>query len=93
MNHDSTCGLINITDRKTIELTGIMSVDSFDETLITLTVNCGTLTVEGEGLSITTLDLEKGVVSATGLVSGVYYSDSDTSGSNGIFTKLFNKGR
>ena len=46
----TACGNITVTDRKNIELTGVVSVDSFDEYVITLTVQCGTLTVEGDGL-------------------------------------------
>lgn len=72
---DNQCGLINITDRKIIELTGIVSIDSFDEGIITLSVSCGTLTIEGEQLNITVLDLDKGKVCATGRINSVYYSD------------------
>lgn len=93
MNHDASCGIINITDRKNVELTGIISVDSFDEMSVVLSVNCGTLTIEGEKLSITTLDLEKGIVSATGLISGLFYTDSHQSSENkGVFTRIFGKG-
>ena len=93
MNHDTSCGIINITDRKRIDLTGIISVDSFDESSVILSINSGTLNIEGEGLSITTLELEKGVVSASGLISGLYYSDSDVSLQNkGLIKRIFNKG-
>lgn len=87
--HGGFCGTVNVTDRKCIDLTGILSVDSFDESLITLSVPCGTLTVEGEGLHITVLDLDKGKVSATGTIGAVYYSDSDAPKKGGLFSRVF----
>ena len=93
MNFDKPCGIINISDRKTIQLTGVVSVDSFDEYNISMTVSCGTLNVEGEGLNITTLDLDKGHVSASGTINGVYYNDSENSGKKGLALRLFGKGR
>ena len=40
-----SCGSITITDRASIELTGVLSVDSFDEAAITLNVSCGKLLI------------------------------------------------
>ena len=62
----TACGNITVADRKNIELTGVVSVDSFDEYVITLTVQCGTLTVEGESLKLNELDLDRGRVTAVG---------------------------
>lgn len=93
MNYDKPCGIINITDRKSIQLTGVVSVDSFDEYYISLTVSCGTLNIEGEGLNITTLDLDKGHVSASGTINGVYYNENDSSKQKGVVSRLFGKGR
>ena len=83
------CGLISITDRKKIELTGIKAVDSFDEFTITLTVSCGKLSVEGEGLTITVLDLDRGVVCAEGKIGAVLYSDTETDSEKGFMSRLF----
>ncbi len=85
-----TCGMITITDRKKVTLTGISSVESFDEYEVVLSVSCGTLTVEGENLSITGLDLEKGTVEATGLIRCVAYSDAG-SGKKGLAARLFGR--
>ena len=86
---NTACGLINITDRRKIELTGVKSVDSFDEGLITLTVSCGRLTVEGEGMNITVLDLDRGVICAEGVINAVLYSDMAGAGEKGMFSRLF----
>lgn len=88
---EEACGMITVTDRKSIELTGIRSVESFDEFTITLTVSCGTLTVEGENLSIGVLDLEKGRVSAAGCINAVYYADSGAPQKGGVLSRVFGK--
>lgn len=84
------CESIAITDRARIELTGIQSVESFDEYAIVLTVEQGGLTVEGEGLSIEILDLERGMVTAVGRIGAVYYTDSAVRKKGGFF-RLFGK--
>ena len=82
------CGIINITDRRKIELTGIKAVDSFDEFTISLSVICGKLVIEGEGLNITVLDLDKGIVAAEGTVNAVIYTEENIR-RNGVFSKIF----
>lgn len=87
---ETPCGIVNITDRKFAEFTGINSVDSFDEYTVTLSVSCGTLTVEGEKLSITVLDLDKGKVCVAGKITSVSYSDEEHETQRGFFSRLFN---
>ena len=86
---NEACGLVNITDRRKIELTGIKAVDSFDEFAITLSVISGKLCIEGEGLSITVLDLDKGLVCAEGKISAVIYTDGNVNVQRGFFKGLF----
>lgn len=84
-----TCGTISITDRRKIELTGIKSVESFDEYTILLSADGAKLTVEGEQLNITVLDLERGKICAEGIIGAVFYSDSTEHRSKNFFAKLF----
>ena len=86
----ASCGSITVTDRASIELTGILSVDSFDEFTITLNVSSGKLMIEGENLKIGVLDLEKGKVSAGGRINAVYYIDGSPAES-GFLTRLFGR--
>ena len=86
-----SCGMINVTDRRKIELTGIKSVDSFDEYTVTLSVEGGKLSVEGEQLNITVLDLDRGVVEAQGVINAVVYSDAPQAKEKGVMSKLFGK--
>lgn len=84
-----SCGSITITDRASIELTGVLSVDSFDEAAITLNVSCGKLLIEGENLKINGLDLEKGRVIADGHINAVYYTGLAGEKNTGFFARLF----
>ena len=85
---NEACGIINITDRRKIELTGIKALDSFDEYSVSLTVVCGKLVVEGEGLNITVLDLDRGVVTAEGIINAVVYTEENVR-KQGVFSKMF----
>ena len=61
--------------RKEAEITGVTAMESFDDTMVSLVTECGRMTLEGEGLSVTTLDIERGLVTVTGQLNGVFYSD------------------
>ena len=84
-----SCGMITVTDRRKIELTGINSVDSFDEYTVTLSVSCGKVSVDGENLNITVLDLERGVVVAEGIINAVVYADSVPLKEKSVVARLF----
>lgn len=86
---EMSCGIVNIVDRKSVDLTGIHAVDSFDEYSISLSVNCGKLVVEGENLTITVLDLDKGIVSASGIITSVSYYENSVAANSKLFSKLF----
>ena len=74
MTETQSAGNIRITDRKMIALSGITAVDRFDDTTICLDSTLGALSVEGEELHITTLDLERGIVEACGRIDAVYFA-------------------
>ena len=86
---NDACGIINICDRRKIELTGIKAVDSFDEYSVVLSVSCGKLTIEGEAMGITVLDLDKGIVCAEGRINAVIYSEQREGERGGLFARLF----
>lgn len=74
--------------REKINITGVLTVDTFDENSIVMTVENSTLTIEGSHISITVLDLEKGCVEAEGIFSAAYYSDAP-SVKKGILSRIF----
>ena len=51
---------ISIDDRKQMKITGVSEVDSFDEQTVVLSTDLGRLTIKGENLKITGLDVLSG---------------------------------
>jgi sporulation protein YabP len=78
-----------LKDRSLLELDGVSDVISFDEGAVLLRTVLGDLTVEGQGLHITRLDLEKGQLSLAGKVSALFYTgESGASKKSGFFARL-----
>lgn len=66
---------IIIENRKEIRIDGVEEVGSFDEECVNLSTTCGDMTVEGSGLQVGTIDVDRGFMRISGNVSGIYYSD------------------
>ena len=64
--------------RGRVSITGVCEVESFDDRTVMLTTDCGRLTLEGEGLRIGTLDMERGLVEVDGRLDGLFYTDEAT---------------
>ena len=67
---------VTVSAREGMTVTGVSDVSSFDEEGVVMETVCGTLTVDGEGLGVTRLDLAAGEVEIGGRVVGMYYVDS-----------------
>ena len=65
---------VSLSAREVARIEGVTEVESFDEQSVALTTDCGEMTVEGEGLRVSTLDLSRGVVEVSGRIDGLYYS-------------------
>lgn len=66
---------ISIDDRKQMKITGVSEVDSFDEQTVVFSTDLGRLTIKGENLKITGLDVLSGDCAVTGTIFGLAYSD------------------
>lgn len=82
---------LQITARKKGSITGVRDVNSFDEKEISLVTDAGMLTVKGEELHVTRLDLEKQEVDIAGKVDSLVYSQGTarSKGQEGILKRLF----
>lgn len=76
---------IVIKSRSSIEISDVTGVVSFDEEEIVLETGTGKLSVEGDGLKITVLSLETGIVSAVGKINALAYLNEGTGKRPGIF--------
>ena len=72
-------------NREGMKIRGVSEVLSFDEGGVSLDTPFGNMAVEGEGLRVTTLNTEEGVVEITGKISGVYYYDAKPAAKRGLF--------
>lgn len=79
--------LVNIENREKISITGIKQVDSFDESEVSAHLENASVSVYGQGLHISRLDLDNGILVIDGFITGVEYSDINHKG--GLFERLF----
>jgi sporulation protein YabP len=61
--------------RKSLELSGVVSVERFDRDRFDLQTDCGALHIQGQNLHIKTLNLEQGLLIIEGYVHGMHYTD------------------
>jgi len=81
---------IKMLNRKILEVTGVMNVESFDNEEFLLETELGFLTVRGQNLHMKHLSLEQGLVAIEGLVHSIAYLDgNNTAKSKSLFGKLF----
>ena len=74
--------------REALELSGVTAADSFDEEAVRLQTLGGILLIQGAGLHVDRLDLEKGEVTLSGRVDSLeYLNDEPRTGS--LWGKLF----
>ena len=82
-----------LKDRKSMQISGVKEIISFDDKSIVLSTMCGEMAIDGENLHVRVLNVDSGNVALDGLVSSVYYYDSPTnsqkSEKSGLFSKLF----
>ncbi len=64
-----------LQDRTRLELTGIIDVDSFDDTKVNCTTSLGCLTIVGDSLRLHRLDLDGTALSVEGHIDSLNYSD------------------
>lgn len=66
---------LTLSGRKTLTMTGVNEVVSFDDAAVVLRTELGTLTVQGEQLRLKTLSTDGGQVAVTGEVSALTYAE------------------
>ena len=81
---------LTVTNRQSIEITGVVDVVSFDAQEIILETEGGLLLIRGTQLHMNRLTVEKGEVSVDGNIDGLTYSDQPGSKKNThMFGRLF----
>ncbi len=82
--------IVNINERKSIVITGVKKIESFDNEEFLLNSNLGPILLKGENLEMIKLDTLEGNVSIKGKINSFQYLDSVEKGKeSSIFNKLF----
>ena len=81
---------IVMKNRKTLEITGVKEVESFDNEEFLLETVMGFLAIRGQHLKMKNLSVERGIVLINGkIIDLVYLDDHEGDKAKGFFSKLF----
>ena len=80
---------IILENRKSLNISGITDVDSFDEREICLFTELGELTIRGRELHIDSMSVESGDMTITGDIWSLIYGDKDRKGPVSALGRLF----
>ena len=78
-----------LENRKSLSISGITDVDSFDEKEISLYTQLGELTIQGRELHIDSMSVETGDMTITGDIWAIIYGDRDKKGPISALGRLF----
>lgn len=77
-----------LENRKSMTISGVEDVDSFDEQTIIIYTDLGELTVRGSDLHINRLSIEIGELALEGNIESLAYTDNQPK-QTGFFSKVF----
>ncbi len=74
-NTDKECAGHNLTliSRKELKITGVRQILNFDDATVSFITSSGELEIDGDSLNIDVLDLNSGVATVTGNITGMNY--------------------
>lgn len=78
---------LTLDSRSRLFITGVLEVESFDDTEILLTSTRGPMSIRGQGLHLQQLSIDGGQVLVDGSVDAISYEDDIPRG--GFFARLF----
>ena len=67
---------VTMQNRRSLEITGVTDIDSFDEQTVAVFTDVGELVVRGSSLHIGRIDVESGELSLEGEVDSLEYTDN-----------------
>ena len=71
---------LTLDERRSLTVTGVTEVVSFDENTVVLHTSLGTLMVQGQQLQLKTLTLDGGNVAVDGEISALHYEQTRQGG-------------
>lgn len=79
---------IIMKNRRSLTVTGVMDIDSFDEETVVLFTEEGELTIKGINLHINKIDVDTGDLLMEGEVDSLSYTSAQPQ-KGGLFSRLF----
>lgn len=80
---------LTLESRQKAVVTGVESVDSFNEQMVVLATTAGTLTLLGAQLHVSRLNLEDGQLLVEGEIDALEYDDRRAAGRGSLLSRLF----
>lgn len=71
---------LTLNERKSLTMTGVTEVISFDDSTVVLTTVLGNLEIQGENLKLKTLSLDGGQVAVDGKIFSMVYDEPQSGG-------------
>ena len=71
---------LTLNERKSLTMSGVTEVVSFEETAVVMKTTLGLLTVQGQDLKLKTLSLEGGQVAVDGQICAMVYEEPREAG-------------
>ena len=75
MEEKEFCGTVNITNRKSIEIDGVESINGFDAGYVALSTKLGKTIIEGQNLKVENMSKENGSIYITGKIDSVFFAE------------------
>lgn len=67
---------VKLESRKTLTITGVRDVDGFDEHTVVLVTDYGLMTVQGNSLHVSKLNIDDGQLNVSGEINSLQYSST-----------------
>lgn len=80
---------LEMKDRKNVFLTGVKSIDSFDNEEFIVDTNLGFLLVTGKNLSLGKMDTDKGELLIKGIIENISYVSGSKKQNGKVFKRIF----
>lgn len=76
---------ITLDNRNYLSITGVSKMIACNDTIITMLIKTTKLTVSGKDLKVEKLDIDNGVLEATGTIDSIKYNGSN----DGLLKRIF----
>lgn len=78
---------ITVCDRKRTTITGVRKLDSFDEQEFSVETTMGYIKIQGSGLALEGMDMDRGVLTIKGTLDSLRYTGKEKSDTKESFIK------